>query len=119
MSMLAIAALSTAAALAQAVSFQPPLNLDRPGVMESVERENPELHAKILQIRYLAARAPCFSEKFKLTLIAKFDARDAACGMLLQTSYPSKRTLRFTLGETKYVTVVEMDESANRLVPAK
>ena len=120
MRMLIVAALSTAAALAQAA---PPLrlhvDLDRPGALETVKRERPDHFGKIVQIRDLASRMPCLTEEFGRTLQVKFEVREAACGALLMTSYPSKRRLSFTLGESSYVTVVEMDESENRLVPAK
>jgi hypothetical protein len=119
MSVFAAAAVSTIVAVAQAAAFQPPVDLDRPGVLDSVQRDNPQLHLKITQIRNLATRMPCLGDEFKLTLAVKFEVKDAACGLLLKTSYPAKRTFSFTLGETRYVTVVDMDESENRLIPAR
>ena len=118
MRMITIAALSTIAAVSQAAPLEP-IDLDRPGVMEAVERESPELHRKIAQIRHLATRMPCFTDDFKRTLTVRFEAEDAGCGVMLMTSYPSKRRLQFTLGATRYATVVELDESENRHVPAK
>jgi hypothetical protein len=100
---LAIAACSTVVALANAGPSLEPLDLDRPGVMEGVERNDPQLHLKITGIRDLATRMPCFADEFKRTLTVKFEARDAGCGVLLMTSYPSKRRLLFTLGEVRYV----------------
>ena len=115
---IAVAALSTLAALTHAAGYLQSVDLDRPGAMESVERQNPDHYFRITQIRDLASRMPCFTDTFSSTLKAKFEARDAGCGVLLMTSYPSKRRLSFTLGETSYVTVVSMDESENRLTQA-
>lgn len=119
MRMLAIAACSTVVALANAGPSLEPLDLDRPGAMEAVELRDPGLHLKITQIRHLATRMPCFADEFKRTLTVKFEARDAGCGVLLMTSYPSKRRLQFKLGDVRYVTVVALDESDNRFMPAK
>ena len=119
MRLLTLAFLSSIAALAQAEPSLSPLDLDRPGAMQSMARDDPQLYLKITRIRDLASRMPCQADEFKTTLAARFDARDAGCGLLLMTSFPSKRRLQFTLGEVRYVTVVEMDESANRLVLAK
>jgi len=119
MRLLTLAVFSSIAALAQAEPSLAPLDLDRPGAMQSVARDNPQLYRKITRIRDLASRMPCPSDEFRTTLAARFDARDAACGVFLMTSFPSKRQLQFTLGERRYITVVEMDESANKLIAAK
>ena len=87
--------------------------------METLERENPGHYRSIEYILALATHMPCDSDAFRRTLSVRFEARDARCGLLLMTSYPSKRHLGFTLGDTRYVKVVEMDESLNRLVPAQ
>jgi hypothetical protein len=112
------AALLTTAAAQAAPEPQWPVDLDRPGAIEAVQRERPEHVGKIAQIRTLASRMPCFTEEFGRTLHVTLDARDASCGVMLMTSYPSKRRLSFTLGEARYVTVVTMDESENRITPA-
>jgi len=117
--MIAMAVLSTVAAVAQAAPPLERVDLDRPGVMDAVAREDPLLHLRITQIRTLATRMPCFTDEFKRTLTVKFEARDAGCGLFLMTSYPSKRRLQFTLGEMRYVTVVALDESDNRFLPVK
>ena len=111
------ALLSTALVHAAPPSLSP-IDLDRPGVMEAVQLEKPEHFSRIAQIRTLASRMPCFTEEFGRTLQVKFEAREASCGVLLMTSYPSKRRLSFALGDARYVTVVTMDESENRLTPA-
>jgi hypothetical protein len=112
------AALLSAAWVQAAPHSLSPIDLDAPGAMDAVQREKPEHFGKIAQIRTLASRMPCFTEEFGRAIQVKFEARDASCGVLLMTSYPSKRRLSFALGEARYVTVVTMDESENRLTPA-
>jgi hypothetical protein len=112
------AALLSTALVHAAPQSVSPIDLDRPGAMEAVQLEKPEHFGKIAQIRTLASRMPCFTEEFGRTLQVRFEARDASCGVLLMTSYPSKRRLSFALGGVRYVTVVAMDESGNRLTPA-
>jgi hypothetical protein len=98
----ALAVLLMAATASQANGPQrPPIDLDRAGAMEALERENPDHYYRIGRILYLATRMPCNTDTFSRTLRARFEARDAACSLLLMTSYPSKRQLAFTLGETR------------------
>ena len=116
----AIALLLMAVTAAQANGPQrPPIDLDSAGAMEILQRENPDHYRRIEQILKLATRMPCRTGMFSRTLRVRVEARDTECGLLLMTSYPSKRRLTFTLGDTGYGKVVEMNESPNRLVPAK
>jgi hypothetical protein len=116
----AIALLLMATTASQANGPQrPPIDLDRAGAMETLERENLDHYRRIEHILDLATRMPCHTDTFSRTLRVRFEARDAGWGLLLMTSYPSKRHLIFTLGDTSYMKVVEMDDSPNRLVPAK
>ena len=118
--MLMITIFSAVSAISQAAETpRVSIDLDRPGVMQTLERDNPGHYRKITEIRALASQMPCFTKEFGLTLTAKYDARDAGCGVLLMTSYPSKRRLSFKLEAVTYVTVVEMDESANRFMLVK
>ena len=120
MQKVAIALLLMAAAASQANGpLRPSIDLDRAGAMETLERENPDHYRRIEHILDLATRMPCHTATFNRTLRVRFEARDAGCGLLLMTSYPSKRHLTFTLGDSSYAKIVEMDESRNRLVPAK
>jgi hypothetical protein len=116
---LAIAAVSIAAALSPAVSASPAVvNLDRPGAFAALARENPEHFRRVADVLKIADELPCHTEKFGLT-VAKLDARDARCGLMLMTSYPAKRHLSFVLDQTRYVTVVTMRDLGMTLVPAQ
>jgi hypothetical protein len=118
--MLAILILSAVSAMSQAAETpRVSINLDRPGAMRMLERDNPEHYQKVTKIRALASQMPCFTKEFGLTLAARYDARDAGCAVLLMTSYPSKRRLTFKLEAVTYLTVIQMDESANRFMLVK
>ena len=94
------------------------INLDRPGQLEALERENPALYRKIVQIREFASRMPC-TDEFRRTLAVKFEAAEAKCTLQIATSYPSQRWFSFKLDETSYTTRVRMDESGYRFIRSK
>lgn len=91
------------------------INIDRPGQLEALERENPGHYLKILQIREFASRMPC-TDEFRRTLAVKFEAADAKCTLQVATSYPSQRWFSFKLDATSYTTKVRMDESGYRFI---
>ena len=106
--------ISTVAIFSMAVASLPaagaspaPVYLDKPGALESLERENPEHFRRITDILRTAAEMPCHGEAFGRT-VAAFDARDAACSLLLMTSLPAKRRLSFVIDQTRYITIVRM-----------
>jgi hypothetical protein len=107
----------SAGALAQTAPSRS-IDLDRPGQLEALERENPRHYLKIAQIREFASRMPC-TDEFRRTLAVKFEAADAKCTLLILTSYPSQRRLSFELDATSYTTKVHMDESGYRFIPLK
>jgi hypothetical protein len=94
------------------------VDLDKPGAIEALKRENPEHFRRVSGILTLATEMPCHTDNFANVIRARFDAEEAKCGVLLQTSDPAKRRLSFVLGETNYVSVVKMKQT-ERLVPAK
>ena len=120
MQIASIAVLSITSALAAPIVVSPTayVDLDRPGAMEAVQRDQPEHFRRIARILSVASEVPCHTEPFGRAVEAKYDARDGHCGLLLKTSYPSKRVLSFTLGTTRYSTIVTMRE-ASKLVPAR
>ena len=107
----------SAGAFAQSASSRS-INIDRPGQLEALERENPGHYLKILQIREFASRMPC-TDEFRRTLAVKFEAADAKCTLQIATSYPSQRWFSFTLDATNYTTRVRMDESGYRFIRPK
>lgn len=94
------------------------INLNSPGQLEALERENPGHYLKIAQIREFASRMPC-TDEFRRTLAVKFEAAEARCTLQIATSYPSQRWFSFKLDETSYTTRVRMDESGYRFIRSK
>jgi len=93
------------------------IELDVPGAMARIERQNPEHSRRIHGILAAAARMPCESEEFARIIRTAFDARDGRCALVLMTSLPAKRVLRFTLDHTHYRAVARMASDA-RVMPA-
>ena len=99
----------------------PPTNrvdLDKPGAMETLQRENPKRFERVSGILDLATEMPCQTDEFAKVSRARFDVDGARCGVLLKTSDPAKRQLSFVVDDTSYVSVVTMKRE-ERLVPAK
>jgi hypothetical protein len=94
------------------------VHLNRPGVLEALQRSDPETHRRVLAIVTLAHESPCQMDEFARVTRVEFDARNARCGMVVKTSYPAKLELSFELGDTRYLSIVTM-KATERLVPAK
>jgi|SRR5258706_2567546 len=108
--------------LAAAVSYAAPpikhrIDLDKPGAMEELARANPEHHTKVQRI--LAEVQLHRIDAVPQWLKAEFDADNIRYfGSMLKTSYPAKRYLSFTLGETGYSAVLLLP-LAEKMVPVK
>lgn len=105
---LIVACLMPAWASAQAIS------LDRPGVLEAIQAENPDHHQRILGILEASREMPCHND-FLHRMVTEYDARGARCSRPLMTSLPAKRRLMFSLDGQTYVATVEITERS-RLV---
>jgi hypothetical protein len=99
------------AAAAPSVTVQ----LDRPGVLDSIRAERPDHYYRIAGILRIADTMPCHTPQFGHRAV-EYEARDARCGLALLTSYPAKRRLSFVLDEVAYVTTVTMRDSGGRLL---
>ncbi len=93
-----------------------PVDLDRPGVLERLARQDPDRYAAVRDILEVSARFPC-QESALCTLQARYDLPVAACGAPLLTSYPAQRNLRFRLKGTLYAARVTV-RTAERIEPA-
>ena len=83
----------------------PAVNLDRPGVLEAIERDDPERYQRILQVLELAQSATCdhMPQVMKVDLAVTSYSCNSA---MFLTSLPAKRHLNFTLDGTAYVSNV-------------
>lgn len=79
------------------------VDLDTPGSMETLARENPDHYAKVRRIvEEIPLRPP---DTVPLWLKTEFGADEAIFVGLLKTSNPAKRTLSFRLENTRYEAV--------------
>ncbi len=94
------------------------VNLDKPGVLEAIEREEPAQHRKIVEILRMAQVEPC--ETLPMILKTRFDALRTNCNSYqLLTSDPPKRHLAFMLAGTTYVTHVIQHKLRGKVIPAE
>lgn len=96
--LLAAAALAGATSLALAAG--PPFDLDAPGALDTLARERPDHHAKVVRMLREAERRP--AEGVARFLATDLGARDVDPSALLKTSDPARRRLAFTLDDMRY-----------------
>ena len=82
------------------------IDLNEPGAIDSLARDNPDHHAKVRKILADVARLP--PETVPQWMNAEFGARDVSFPALLKTSDPAKRSLSFVLEGTRYEAVVQV-----------
>src|SRR5687767_2316899 len=111
-----LAAVATFGALA--VSARDSVNLNQPGALERLKRENPVHYERASGILLAATEMPCHRDEFANVMRTKFEAKDANCGVMLRTSDPAQRRLSFVLDNTQYVAAVRMKQ-AEKFVRAK
>ncbi len=92
------------------------IDLDRPGALEALERDNPAHFAKVQKILQEAPRRPLSSVQGWIR--TEFDARDVAAPYILRTSYPAQANLSFVLDEVRYHAVIRIDAAA-KAIPVK
>ena len=83
-----------------AAALPPSVDLDRPGAIEALARHNPAHHAKIERIVADVQRKP--PEAVARWMKAEFGAEQVSFPPLLMTSDPARRSLSFTLDDTRY-----------------
>ena len=92
------------------------LDLDRPGAMDALARDNPAHYAKVEKILSEAPYRP--SSSIARWMRTEFNARDVGMSNLLKTSLPAQARLSFVLDDRHYTKVVRIDAPA-RVMPAK
>jgi hypothetical protein len=110
---LALAALMTAGGS----SASGPIDLDVPGKLEAIERDNPGHFAKIERILAEVPRQPPNQKSVAEWMRTQFRAQDVQYSDLVMTSLPPKKRLRFSLDDTSYVKIVTLNWQA-RVTPA-
>jgi hypothetical protein len=92
------------------------IDLDQPGAMQRLARDNPAHHAKVEQILSEAPHRP-YSTMARW-IRTEFNATDVDASQLLKTSYPAQARLSFVLDGESYSKVIRIDAPA-RAVPAQ
>ena len=104
----AVIALAGLASSNRVVASGNVVELDAPGTLAAIERENPEHSRRIHAILTAASKMPCQDSEFGRVIRTAFDARDGLCTLQLLTSLPAKRVLQFTLDQTHYRATVRV-----------
>jgi hypothetical protein len=92
------------------------IDLDQPGAMQKLARDNPVHYAKVETILSEAPYRPYPS--MARWIRTEFNATDVNASQLLKTSYPAQAHLSFVLDGQPYSKVIRIDAPA-RAVPAK
>jgi len=92
------------------------IDLDQPGAIEKLARDNPAHYAKVEKILSEAPYRPFTS--VARWIRTEFNATDVDASHLLKTSYPAQTRLSFVLDGETYSKVIRIDAPA-RVIPAK
>ena len=83
------------------------LNLDEPGALERLQRDNPAHFAKVDRIlREAPERSSASVARWMRT---EFNAKDVSRSDILKTSYPAQARLSFALDGTPYSKTIYID----------
>lgn len=94
-----------------------PIDLDVPGNLRAIERDNPGHFAKIERILAEVPRQPPNERAVAAWLRTRFQARDVRYTDLILTSLPPKKRLQFSLEDISYVKLVTLSWES-RVMPA-
>ena len=95
---------------AQTLAGETWINLDSPGALEKLARENPAHFAKVQRILEEAPRMP--SSSVPEWIRTQFNARDVRAPSLLMTSLPAQADISFVLDDTRYQARIRLDAPA-------
>jgi hypothetical protein len=92
------------------------VDLDRPGALEALQRDNPAHFTKVEKILSDAPRMPYGS--ISGWIRTEFNAKGVNTSHLLKTTYPAQARLTFTLDHVEYSKTIFIDAPATA-VPAR
>jgi len=100
-----------------ATRFSDRVDLDSPGVLERIEKEDPQRYERIRGVIKAAEMQPC--ETLPKILRTQFRAELGICaGYGILTSYPAKIHVTFSLEDTLYVINVAQPKIRGKAWPA-
>jgi len=85
------------------------IDLDVPGKLEAIERDNPDHFSKIERILAEVPRQPPNQKAVAEWMRTRFQARDVQYSDLVMASLPPKKRLRFSLDDTSYVKIFTLN----------
>jgi len=92
-------------------------NLNEPGALDRLARDNPDHYTKIRQILAEVDEIP--ERSVSRWMKAQFKATEIAYFPVLLTSNPPKRKLSFTLETTHYEALLTLTQDGVRLLPVR
>jgi len=93
------------------------INLNEPGALEALQRDNPAHYQTVRQILANILQQP--ESQVPRWLRTTFNAKDVRYLRVLLTSDPPKRDLAFTLDDTRYQTRLTLTNEGVKIMPAK
>jgi hypothetical protein len=114
--LLALALYATAPRAAEVNSSQA-VNLDTPGAMDALARDNPAHSAKIRQI--MDGLQERRDVEVPAWIRTSFDAQEVLYTPMVRTSYPPKKRLSFTLDGIHYSATITLKNTPPVRVPVK
>ena len=100
-----------------ALAQQRYIDLDRPGALDAVARENPKHYNQILEITRVASEVSC--ETALRMLPVPVAGANECVAMAIMTSDPPKRRVAFSLDSVRYAMLVTLKAPPGQLLPAK
>ena len=86
------------------------IDLDQPGALNQLKQQHPQRYQAVTALLRASEHAPCRSGEIEL-LKTRFNVSDLECGMMISTSYPAKRHVRFELDRTNYEATVVLKDA--------
>jgi hypothetical protein len=93
------------------------VDLDAPGALDALARDNPQHYRKVREIIADVQKQP--DSEVPQWMRTRFDARDVNYGPLLLVTDPPKRRLSFTIDEVRYRSTVTLTHWKAQRMPAR
>jgi hypothetical protein len=87
-----------------------PIDLDRPGVLHQLRRDQPQRYAAVSAVLRASERAPCEENEIEL-LEARYELKDLDCGTMVITTFPARRHVSFEVQGTRYAATVVLEDT--------
>ena len=106
-----------AAAAGQVPAGTPEVNLDAPGALDRIEKQDPALYKRLVGVIAAAEVQPC--EHLPKIIETQYRGELSSCAAYnILTSFPPKIHMSFVLDGTLYVSNVRQPNLVGRITPA-